>query len=94
MSERSHLEIRDLPSSVTKTLDMLALVRGCPKWRLVREALIEYVTNHKGDLIKFSTELSQDEEEKSAPQKGETKKKNSKRPENSNISQRTSGLTT
>ena len=48
-----NLEIRDLPSDSDNVISTLAKLRGAPKWMIIREALIEYVKNHRKDIGKY-----------------------------------------
>lgn len=45
-----HIEVRDLPIASNNLLNTLARIRGIPKWKLVREALVEYVERHKDEI--------------------------------------------
>lgn len=42
-----------MPRSVNEFLNKLCTLRGIKKADLIREALLEYAENHKGDLIKW-----------------------------------------
>jgi predicted transcriptional regulator len=45
-----HIDIDDLPRHVDQTIGVLARLRGMTKKAIVREALVEYVKNHKADI--------------------------------------------
>jgi hypothetical protein len=45
-----NLEIRGLPIATDKILNTLAMIRGMTKRDLIREALNEYASNHKGEI--------------------------------------------
>ena len=44
------VNIRDLPRMIDHKLNMLATARQKLKWEIIREALVEYVENHKGEI--------------------------------------------
>jgi hypothetical protein len=57
-----NMEIRELPASTNNLLATLAKVRGCHKWEVVRDAMVEYVKNHASE-IRQMPELSELEAE-------------------------------
>jgi predicted transcriptional regulator len=42
--------IRDIPPDTDQMLNLLAVARRVPKWIVIRDALIEYVTKHKREI--------------------------------------------
>ena len=55
MAKDIHILIRDLPTEVDETLDMLAILSGKRKWEVQRMALIEYANNHKGEVEELAS---------------------------------------
>jgi len=49
-----HILVRDVPSDVDNVLNTIASLKGVPKWTIIREALIEYVRNHRNDVTKLA----------------------------------------
>lgn len=52
--DRQYL-IRDLPPDSDKILNTLAAVRQVPKWKIIREALVEYAAKHRPDIVSHAT---------------------------------------
>lgn len=46
----ANVRVRDLSRSTDHLIGLLARVRNCNKWEVVRDALDEYVTNHKQEI--------------------------------------------
>ena len=47
----ANVKIKDLPRKTDTILNGLCDVRGCLKWEIVREALIEYAEGHKNEIV-------------------------------------------
>ena len=47
----ANVRIRDLPRSTDKILSLLAEAKNKPKWEIIKEALVEYADNHKGEIM-------------------------------------------
>lgn len=44
--KRLNIEVKDLPVSVNRILNVLATIKGVKKSEIIREALIEYAEKH------------------------------------------------
>jgi len=53
-----NIEIKDLPASANRVLDLMSALTGKRKWEIVRDALIEYAENHRKDLARLVTKGS------------------------------------
>ena len=53
----ANVKIRNFPRASDNILNALAGLRGVPKWELIREALIEYASNHVNELEKAGSEV-------------------------------------
>ena len=54
-ADRNYL-LRDVPVETDDVMNTLATLRGLRKWEIIREAMIEYVKNHKGEVGKLARE--------------------------------------
>lgn len=45
------VRVRDLPRAVDDEINRLATIKGKPKWAIIRDALTEYVRNHKDEIV-------------------------------------------
>jgi hypothetical protein len=50
----ANVRIRDLPRSADRIINTLASLRGVNKWELIRDALVEFAENHKGEIAERS----------------------------------------
>jgi hypothetical protein len=47
----ANVRVRDLPRQTDYIITLLAVSQNKPKWEVVRDALVEYAENHKGEIM-------------------------------------------
>lgn len=47
----ANVRVQDLSRHTDNLLNLLSYVKNKPKWEVVRDALDEYVENHKNDIM-------------------------------------------
>ena len=50
----ANVEIRNLPLEANRVINALSKLTGKTKATLIREALVEYANNHRGDIVRLA----------------------------------------